>query len=63
MKSEAWSIALTGLSLTCVTASALFVLVAVNPKDEVYGAAPLLYAGVAAVGAFVLNRLAAAAAP
>jgi len=32
MKGDAWSIALTGLSLTCVTGAALFILVAVNPS-------------------------------
>jgi len=40
MKSEAWRVVFTGLSLTCVTATALFVLVAVNPKDAGYGGMP-----------------------
>ncbi|MEQ8846696.1 hypothetical protein [Botrimarina sp.] len=59
MKSEAWVIALTGLSLTCITATALFLLVAVNPKDEAYGATPLVYAAVSAVAAFAFNRASA----
>ena len=41
MKTEAWRVVFTGLSLTCVTATALFVLVAVNPKDAAtYGSTP-----------------------
>ncbi|MEO1498747.1 MAG: hypothetical protein AAFV43_16500 [Planctomycetota bacterium] len=59
MKSEAWAIALTGLSLTCITGTALFVLVAINPKDEAYGATPLVYAAVSAVAAFAFNRASA----
>lgn len=59
MKWDAWSLVFTGLSLTCVTSSALFVLVAVNPKDATYGTAPLIYAGGSAVLAFALNRASA----
>lgn len=63
MKTEAWSVVFTGLSLTCVTATVLFVLVAVNPKDAAtYGSAPLFYAGGSAVLAIALNRAAAWAA-
>ena len=62
MKGDAWSIALTGLSLTCVTGAALFILVAVNPKDDAYGSTPLIYAGGSAVLAVAFNRAAAWAA-
>lgn len=62
MKSEAWRVAFTGLSLTCVTATALFVLVAINPKDAAYGGAPWVYAAGSAVIAVVFNRVAARAA-
>ncbi|MEM6654991.1 MAG: hypothetical protein AAF596_04235, partial [Planctomycetota bacterium] len=62
MKFEAWSIVFTGLSLTCITATALFILVAVNPKDASYGATPLIYAGAAAAAAFAFNRASAWAA-
>ena len=59
MKWDAWSLVFTGLSLTCVTSSALFVLVALNPKDATYGTTPLIYAGGSAVLAFALNRASA----
>lgn len=59
MNSDAWGLVLTGLSLTCVTATTLFVLVAINPKDEAYGSAPLVYAALSAVGAILFNRIAA----
>lgn len=59
MKSEAWSVVFTGLSLTCITAAALFVLVAVNPKDAAYGTTPLVYAAGSAVLSVILNRAAA----
>ncbi len=59
MKSEAWSLVFTGLSLTCVTSAALFVLVAINPKADVYGVTPLVYAGVSALLAIAFNRAAA----
>jgi hypothetical protein len=62
MKWEAWSIVFTGLSLTCVTAVVLFLLVAVNPKDAVYGSTPLYYAGGSAVVAAAFNRASAWAA-
>lgn len=62
MKWEAWSVVFTGLSLTCVTAVVLFVLVAVNPKDAAYGSAPLYYAAGSAVVALAFNRAAAWAA-
>jgi len=60
MKTEAWRVVLTGLSLTCVTATALFVLVAVNPKDAAtYGSTPLVYAAGSAALAIALNRASA----
>jgi hypothetical protein len=59
MKSEAWSVVFTGLSLTCITAATLFVLVMINPKDASYGRTPLFYAGVAAVLAVAFNRASA----
>lgn len=63
MKSDAWSLVFTGLSLTCVTSAALFVLVAVNPKEAAYGYTPLVYAGASAALAIALNRAAAWASP
>jgi len=62
MKWEAWSIVFTGLSLTCVTAVVLFVLVAINPKDAAYGSTPLYYAGGSALVAVAFNRASAWAA-
>lgn len=58
MRSDAWSLVFTGLSLTCVTSAALFVLVAMNPKDAAYGDTPLVYAGASAALAIALNRAA-----
>ena len=62
MKWEAWSVVFTGLSLTCVTAVVLFLLVAVNPKDASYGSTPLLYAAGSALVALAFNRASAWAA-
>jgi hypothetical protein len=63
MKTEAWSIMFTGLSLTCITATALFLLLAVNPKDAAtFGSAPLVYAGGTAILAIAFNRASAWAA-
>lgn len=62
MQWSAWSVVFTGLSLTCVTAVALFVLVAINPKDAAYGTAPLVYAAGSVVFALAFNRAAAWAA-
>ncbi len=62
MKWEAWSVVFTGLSLTCVTAVVLFLLVAVNPKDAAYGSTPLWYAAGSAVVALAFNRASAWAA-
>jgi hypothetical protein len=59
MKSDAWALVFTGLSLTSLTAAALFVLVAVNPKQEFGGRLPLFYAGGSAVLAIAFNRAAA----
>ena len=62
MKWEAWSVVFTGLSLTCVTAVVLFLLVAINPKDAAYGSTPLYYAGGSAIVAVAFNRASAWAA-
>ncbi len=62
MKWEAWSVVFTGLSLTCVTAVVLFLLVAVNPKDAAYGSRPLYYAAGSALLAVAFNRASAWAA-
>ncbi|MFM9011744.1 MAG: hypothetical protein ACKON8_12990, partial [Planctomycetota bacterium] len=62
MKWDAWSVVLTGLSLTSVTAVALFFLLATNPKDASFGSAPLFYAGGCAVMAVAFNRASAWAA-
>ena len=43
-----------GLALVLVMATALFVLVALNPKHEGYGDLPWLYAGLSAAGAVLL---------
>lgn len=59
MKADAWSLVFTGLSLTCITAAVLFVLVAINPKEAAYGQTPLVYAGGSAVLAIAFNRAAA----
>jgi hypothetical protein len=59
MKSDAWALVFTGLSLTSVTAAALFIMVAVNPKDAAYGGTPLFYAGGSAVLAVAFHRAAA----
>ena len=62
MKWSAWSVVFTGLSLTCVTAVVLFVLVAINPKDAAYGSTPLVYAAGSAIFAVAFNRASAWAA-
>lgn len=59
MKSDAWSLVFTGVSLTCVTAAALFVLVAIYPKDAAFGGMPWVYAAGSAVLAIAFNRAAA----
>lgn len=59
MRSDAWGLVFTGLSLTCTTATVLFLLVAMNPKESAYGASPLIYAGVSALTALVFNRASA----
>ncbi|MEO0529145.1 MAG: hypothetical protein AAF266_01075 [Planctomycetota bacterium] len=63
MRSDAWSLVFTGLSLTCITSAALFIFVAVNPKDAAYGSTPLYYAAAAAFAAVALNRAAVWASP
>lgn len=62
MKWEAWSVVFTGLSLTCVMAVVLFVLVAIKPKDAAFGSMPLVYAAGSAVVALAFNRASAWAA-
>jgi phytoene synthase len=47
-----------GLSLTAIMATALFLLVFVNPKQAAYSYLPLVYAVVSASSAFVFHRLA-----
>ena len=59
MKWDAWSLVFTGLSLTCITSTTLFMLVAINPKDATYGSTPLIYAGGSAALAVAFNRAAA----
>jgi hypothetical protein len=60
MKAEAWRVVFTGLSVTCITATALFLMVAVNPKDgATYGLSPLVYAAGSAILAIVFNRASA----
>lgn len=59
---DAWSVAFTGLSLTCVTAVVLFLLVVINPKDASYGSTPLAYAAGSAIMALAFNRASAWAA-
>lgn len=62
MKGDAWNLVFTGLSLTCVMATALFLMVSINPRDPVFGSMPLVYAGGSAAVAFCFNRAAARAA-
>ncbi len=45
------------LALTAVLAAALFVVMALNPKDSVYGNLPWYYAGFCAVAAPLLFLL------
>jgi len=60
MKTEAWRVVCTGLSVTCISATALFLMVATNPKDgATYGSAPMVYAGGSAALAIVFNRASA----
>jgi hypothetical protein len=60
--SQAKQVAFLGLSLTAIMASALFVLVYVNPKSSEYSYLPLLYSGASLALGFVFNRLSARAA-
>jgi hypothetical protein len=62
MKWSAWSVVFTGLSLTSIMAVVLFVLVAINPKEAVYGSTPLFYAAGSAISALAFNRASAWAA-
>jgi hypothetical protein len=58
MNREARYIVSLGLSLTMIMATALFVLVGVNPKDSSYQALPWIYAAVSALTAVVCGTLA-----
>ena len=58
MNREARYIVSLGLSLTLIMATALFVLVGVNPKDSSYQALPWLYAAISALTAVVCGTLA-----
>ena len=54
MKSEFHYLAIFGLSMTLIMATALFALMGLNPKLESYDLLPWVYSGVSAVGATVL---------
>ena len=56
---QAKQVAFLGLSLTAIMATVLFLLVYVNPKEDVYTYLPLIYAGVSAAAAVLFNRLSA----
>jgi phytoene synthase len=56
---QAKQVAFLGLSLTSIMATVLFLLVYVNPKEDVYTYLPLIYAGVSAAAAVLFNRLSA----
>lgn len=58
MNREARYIVSLGLSLTLIMATALFVLVGVNPKDSSYQALPWVYAAISALTAVVCGALA-----
>ena len=55
---DACYLAYLGISLTAFMATALFLMVYVNPKDASYSWLPLLYAGISAVIAVVTNYFA-----
>ncbi|MBU6175075.1 MAG: hypothetical protein KGQ60_14795, partial [Planctomycetes bacterium] len=54
---QAKQIAFLGLSLTSIMATALFVMVYVNPKSAEYSYLPLIYAGVSLVASVLFHRL------
>ncbi len=56
---QAKQVAFLGLSLTSIMATVLFLLVYVNPKEDVYTYLPLIYSGVSAAAAVLFNRLSA----
>lgn len=56
---QAKQVAYLGLSLTAIMATALFILVYINPKEEAYSYLPLVYAGASAIAAVFFNRLSA----
>jgi phytoene synthase len=56
---QAKQVAFLGLSLTSIMATALFLLVYINPKEEDYTYLPLVYAGASAIAAVLFNRLSA----
>ena len=56
---QAKQVVYLGLSLTLIMATALFVMVFVNPKSAEYSFLPLVYAGLSLIGSIVFNRLSA----
>ncbi|MEM1225519.1 MAG: phytoene/squalene synthase family protein [Planctomycetota bacterium] len=58
-RAQAWHAVFLGLSLTAIMASVLFVLVYINPKEQIYGYLPLVYAGISLTIAVLTNRAAA----
>lgn len=54
---QAKQIAFLGLSLTSIMATALFVMVYVNPKSTEYSYLPLIYAGASLVASILFHRL------
>lgn len=58
-QNDARYVAFLGLSLTAFTATALFVLVYLNPKESTYQWLPLVYAGVSFAIGVICNRMAA----
>jgi phytoene synthase len=56
---QAKQVAYLGLSLTAIMATALFILVYINPKEEAYSYLPLVYAGASAFAAVFFHRLSA----
>jgi len=57
--SQAKQTAFLGLSLTAIMATALFVMVYMNPKSTEYSSLPLVYAGASLVASILFHRLSA----
>ena len=51
---ETTSSVIFALALTCLLAATLFVIVAINPKDAIYGNLPWYYAGFCALATPIL---------